>query len=218
MFDVGKNDVQDDNKDDDDDDDDDDDEENDDDEANEIAKSPIKSASYMDELRQRLERVLNESSAQNPPSTQSSSSSLTQVKQQPISRRPTLIPPPTKLKPTNIQSLDPIEPSKSKKVNQIKSPVITASTPLPRKQIKAYGNLSYRTIDTINYQQQQPPMSKSFSISTKREGKHCLKESFSLYLLFSIQNIEALVLCQSHRSRSHSVSMIRTFRLLHQLF
>ncbi|UJR16158.1 hypothetical protein I4U23_003068 [Adineta vaga] len=165
----GNNDNDDDGDEDDDDDDDDDLEE-----EKHNGKSPIKSASYMDELRQRLERVLNESSPQNSSSIQSPS----QIKE-PV-RRATLIPAPPKLKPTNIQCLDSVEPF-NKKVNQIKSPTITASTPLPRKQIKAYGNLSYRTIDAINYQrhQQQQPMSKSFIIPTKRE-EHRSTSSLSI--------------------------------------
>jgi len=98
--------------------------------------SPIKSASYMDELRQRLERVLND-----PPQQNSIS-------------RSTLIPPP-KLKSTN---------------NQIKPPITIGSTPLPRKQIPTFGNLSYRTMNTTNHHPHQQQMSKSFIISSKQEG------------------------------------------------
>lgn len=99
----------------------------------------------MDELRERLERVLNE----------------------PPIHRPTLIPPP-KLKPVNSSYLNSTENLQTKK--QIKPPMTIGSTPLPRKQIQTFGNLSYRTMNTNNrYPQQQ--MSKSFIVPTKQEGR-----------------------------------------------
>jgi hypothetical protein len=94
----------------------------------------------MDELRLRLERVLNDP----PPQYQS-------IQQKEIPQRPTLIPPP-KLKATNL-----------------KPPITIGSTPLPRKQIPTYGNLSYRTMNTTNRNHQQQ-MSKSFIIPSKQEG------------------------------------------------
>lgn len=87
--------------------------------------SPIKSASYMDELRQRLERVVNNS----PEENQSNSKSK-------------LIPPPKTI----------------------------GSTPLPRKQFPSYGNLSYRTMNTVKRYPNEQQMSKSFIISPKQEG------------------------------------------------
>lgn len=87
--------------------------------------SPIKSASYMDELRQRLERVLSDS----PEENQSNS-------------KPKSIPPPKTI----------------------------GSTPLPRKQIQSFGNLSYRTMNTVNRYPQQQQMSKSFILPSKQEG------------------------------------------------
>ena len=107
----------------------------------------------MDELRQRLERVLNDS----PP-----------IKE-PI-HRPTLIPPP-KLKLTSSSHLNSSENLHkiNTNMNQIKPPITVGSTPLPRKQIQSYGNLSYRTMNTTNrYPQSQ--MSKSFIIPMKSEG------------------------------------------------
>jgi hypothetical protein len=101
----------------------------------------------MDELRQRLERVLND----------------------PPIHRPTLIPPP-KLKPINNCSYLNTK-------NQIKPPMTIGSTPLPRKQIQSFENLSYRTMNTNNrYPPQQ--MSKSFIVPSKQEGI-----SFDQYLL-----------------------------------
>jgi hypothetical protein len=98
----------------------------------------------MDELRERLERVLND----------------------PPLHRPTLIPPP-KLKPINTSYLNSTENLHTK--NQIKPPMTIGSTPLPRKQIQSFGNLSYRTMNTNNrYPQQQ--MSKSFIVPPKQEG------------------------------------------------
>jgi hypothetical protein len=112
-------------------------------EEDEEENSPIKSPSYMDELRQRLERVLND----------------------PPLQHPTLIPPP-KLKPINSSYLN------SK--NQIKPPMTIGSTPLPRKQIQSFGNLSYRTMNTNNrYPQQQ--MSKSFIVPSKQEGNYFIR-------------------------------------------
>jgi hypothetical protein len=118
----------------------------------------------MDELRQRLERVLNDSPQQFSRPIQSS------LRLKEPTRRPTLIPPPLKLKPTNSPCLSSTE-NLNKLNNQIKPPMTVGSTPLPRKQIKPYGNLSYRTMNTTNHhEQQQQPMSKSFIIPTKREG------------------------------------------------
>ena len=95
--------------------------------------SPIKSASYMDELRQRLERVLSNSPEENSTSLHQSKLNLTED------------------------------------VRQIKPPITIGSTPLPRKQMFSYGNLSYRTMNTcIRPPQQQ--MSKSFIIPSKQEG------------------------------------------------
>ncbi|CAF3675250.1 unnamed protein product [Rotaria socialis] len=134
---------------------------NDYDENNE--NSPIKSASYMDELRQRLERVLNDTS-------QPCSTSCNSI--QPVSNtketvhRPTLMPPP-KLKQINSQRLTSTE-NFHKINNQIKPPITIGSTPLPRKQIQLFGNLSYRTMNT-NTRQHQQQMSKSFIVSSKRE-------------------------------------------------
>ncbi|CAF4683661.1 unnamed protein product [Rotaria sp. Silwood1] len=139
----------------------DDDDDNDDDNEN----SPIKSASYMDELRQRLERVLNDSPQQSSTSyhpIQSSSHAKEAIHQ------PTLIPSP-KLKSANSQCLNSTE-SLNKTNNQIISPSTSGSTPLPRKQMQSFGSLSYRTINPINRHSQQP-MSKSFIISTKREDR-----------------------------------------------
>ena len=101
----------------------------------------------MDELRLRLERVLND-----PPVQYQS------IQQKEIPQRPTLIPPP-KLKATNLRKID----------NHLKPPITIGSTPLPRKQIPTYGNLSYRTMNTTNRNHQQQ-MSKSFIIPSKQEG------------------------------------------------
>ncbi len=119
--------------------------------------SPIKSASYMDELRQRLERVLNDS-----PQQSSISSPPIPIKE-PI-HRPTLIPPP-KLKLTNSFHLNSTE-----NLHQIKPPITIGSTPLPRKQIQSFANLSYRTMNTPHRHSQQQQMSKSFIIPSKHEG------------------------------------------------
>jgi hypothetical protein len=105
----------------------------------------------MDELRERLERVVND-----PPQQYHSIQSSIQPKE--IHHRSRLIPPP-KIKSTNLQKID----------NQLKPPITIGSTPLPRKQIQTFGNLSYRTMNTPNrYHQQQ--MSKSFIIPSKLEG------------------------------------------------
>jgi hypothetical protein len=101
----------------------------------------------MDELRQRLERVLND-----PPQQNSTSYQPIQIKE--TNSRPTLIPPP-KLKSTN---------------SQLKPPIAIGSTPLPRKQIPTFGNLSYRTMNTTNHHPHQQQMSKSFIIPSKQEG------------------------------------------------
>ncbi len=114
--------------------------------------SPIKSASYMEELRQRLERVLND-----PPQKSLTSSNSIQIKEP--SSRSTLIPP-SKLKST--ENLCQIN-------SQIKPPITIGSTPLPRKQIQSFGNLSYRTMNTTDRHSQQQ-MSKSFMIPSKQEG------------------------------------------------
>jgi hypothetical protein len=155
-----------------------DDDDEDDEDEEESKDSPIKSASYMDELRQRLERVLNDSPQQFSRPIQSS------LRLKEPSRRPTLIPPPLKLKPTNSPYLNSTENLN----NQIKPPITVGSTPLPRKQLKSYGNLSYRTMNTTNHheQQQQQPMSKSFIIPTKREGilfnENIVKQYFFLLI------------------------------------
>jgi hypothetical protein len=112
----------------------------------------------MDELRERLERVLNDP----PPQYHPIQSSL------PIKgaiRGPTLISP-SKLTSTNSQCLN----SRENFNKQLKAPLTMGSTPLPRKQIQSFGNLSYRTINTSTRHHEQQQMSKSFMIPTKREG------------------------------------------------
>ncbi|CAF4063189.1 unnamed protein product [Rotaria sp. Silwood2] len=138
---------------------------NDNDNDNDNENSPIKSASYMDELRQRLERVLNDSPQQSSTSYHPIQSSL-HTKE--TIHRPTLIPSP-KLKSTNLQCLNSTE-NLNKTNNQIKPPLTIGSTPLPRKQMQSFGSLSYRTINTTNRHHQQQ-MSKSFIIPSKREDQ-----------------------------------------------
>ncbi|CAM4783735.1 unnamed protein product [Rotaria magnacalcarata] len=135
---------------------------NDHDENNE--NSPIKSASYMDELRQRLERVLNDTPQ---PSSTSHNSIQSASNTRETVHRPALIPPP-KLKQMNSQCLTSTE-NLHKINNPIKPPITTGSTPLPRKQTQLFASLSYRTMNT-NTRQHQQQMSKSFIISSKREG------------------------------------------------
>ncbi|CAF1006284.1 unnamed protein product [Adineta steineri] len=139
-----------------------DEEEEDDDDDNDSKNCPIKSASYMDELRERLERVLNDT----PQQCSSPIHSSLQMKEP--TRRPTLLPAVPKLKSINSQDLKPSE-ALNKINNQLKSSLTIGSTPLPRKQIKPSGTLSYRTMDTVNHYHHQQSMSKSFSIPTKRE-------------------------------------------------
>ena len=118
-------------------------------------ESSIKSASYMDELRQRLERVLNDPL---PPMKES------------MSRPATLIspPPPPKFKPIK-SSTDNLHQLKMN--SSMKSPTMSiGSTPLPRKQMDNSSHFSYRTINRHSSQQQQS-MSKSFIIPSKQEGR-----------------------------------------------
>ncbi|CAF1090399.1 unnamed protein product [Rotaria sordida] len=136
------------------------------DDDNDHENSPIKSASYMDELRQRLERVLNDSPQQSSTLYNSIQSSL-HTKE--TIHRPTFIPSP-KLKTTNSQRLNSTE-NLNKINNQIKPPLTIGSTPLPRKQMQSFGSLSYRTVNTANRHPQQQ-MSKSFIIPSKREDHH----------------------------------------------
>ena len=133
--------------------------------ANDNENSSIKSASYMDELRQRLERVLNDAPHQTLTSYHRSHSSSHNPKG--IINRSTLIPPP-QFKPTNSQCLNSTE-NLRQKPNEVKASMIIGSTPLPRKQIQSFGNLSYRTMNATN-RHRQSQMSKSFIVSSKREG------------------------------------------------
>lgn len=115
-------------------------------------RSPIKSASYMDELRQRLERVVND-----PPSASLQNNTL--------ARRPTLMVSP-KLK-SSLESTDHLR--------RQKTTITLGSTPLPRKQFPSIGSHSYRTANFASSSSRQPSqstaMSKSFIIPTKRAGE-----------------------------------------------
>ena len=100
----------------------------------------------MDELRQRLERVLEDpATPMNQPKESHS--------------RPTLIP------PMKIKSIN----SPFWKSNEKSQQTSVGSTPLPRKQIQVAGSLSYRTLSTINRHPQQQQMSQSFIVPSKRE-------------------------------------------------
>ena len=115
----------------------------------------------MDELRQRLERVLNDPPP--PPSIMSNYSPSTKG----MIRRPMLISSP-KLKPVPSSSLHPMDQTRS-----IKPTISLGSTPLPRKQMQNLGSQSYRTINSSSRPTFLPPtsqMSKSFIIPSKRDG------------------------------------------------
>ena len=128
--------------------------------------SPIKSASYMDELRQRLERVLSD---QSTPKATSYLPVPASISNKGTLRRPTLIPPP-KLKSTKSQVMNSTENIR-RMTPQIKSPLSIGSTPLPRKHLQPMGALSYRTMHPLNHHSQQQMMSKSFILPSKREGQ-----------------------------------------------
>ena len=107
----------------------------------------------MDELRQQLERVLNDPL--------------------PITKESTMIPP-QKLKSSYVNSTENLH--QMKKHHGIKSSMTIGSTPLPRKQMENYGNFSYRTINPLTRRPSQQ-MSQSFIISSKEQGIH-LKNYF----------------------------------------
>lgn len=140
-------------------------------------RSPIKSASYMDELRQRLERVLNDQPVLNsapyspiPPLIPTPKSNL---------RRPILTASP-KLKPAAPPSTHSPDPTGAVKT-QIRPGVTLGSTPLPRKQLATVGSQSYRTINASNhspYLCPSPQMSKSFIIPSKRGDNATILSSF----------------------------------------
>lgn len=122
--------------------------------------SPIKSASYMDELRQQLERVLS-----NPlPITK-------ELTPRPVTMIP---PPPPKFKSSYVNSTENLH--LMKKPHGIKSSMTIGSTPLPRKQMESYGNFSYRTINPLTRRPSQS-MNRSFIIPSKEQGIH-LKNYF----------------------------------------
>lgn len=101
-------------------------------------------------------------------------------------RGPTLITPPKLKSTTKLQCLSSTENLRTINHQPPPPPISVGSTPLPRKQLPSFQindrNLSYRTTTTNNnsygYQnhftngnyQQQPQMSKSFFMPSKRDG------------------------------------------------
>jgi hypothetical protein len=119
----------------------------------------------MDELRQRLERVLSDQ-------TQSTSNSQHTVHSSAVNkgtlRRPILLASP-KLTASDCLNAQSVEHSYAMKPST-KSTVLIGSTPLPRKQLQSIGTQSYRTIGPFVRQHQSQQMSKSFILSSKRDG------------------------------------------------
>ena len=139
-------------------------------------RSPIKSASYMDELRQRLERVVND-----PPSASLPSNS--------IAHRPTLMVSP-KLK-SSLESTD--------QLRRQKATITLGSTPLPRKQFPSIGSHSYRTANfssSSRQPSQSTPMSKSFIIPSKRDGE----------IEADVRSISQLCVCHLDHQSASSLS------------